>query len=78
MPHPRQPQLRQGAGGDRSPGIAGVILWCKGYVDAAIQCNTYKELHDFCAVCKETFRFHLFFGVCPCFEAGSHYVCRSS
>lgn len=41
MPHPRQPQLRQGAG------IAGVILWCKGYVDAAIQCNTYRELHDF-------------------------------
>lgn len=41
VPHPRQSQLRRwggrGAGGDRSPGIAGVILWCKGYVDAAIQ-----------------------------------------
>lgn len=65
-----------GAGGDRSPGIAGVILWCKGYVDAAIQCNTYRELHDFVQFARKPLGFICFFGVCPCFESGSHYVCR--
>lgn len=75
VPHPRQPQLRW-AGGDRSPGIAGVILWCKGYVDAAIQCNTYRELHDFVQFARKPLGFICFFGVCPCFESGSHYVCR--
>lgn len=47
-------------GARRSPGIAGVILWCKGYVDAAIQCNTYKELHDFVQFARKPLGFICF------------------